>query len=79
MIQKIRKWWHDHGTKILGYVVMGIGAAGDCLSLIQAVDPKHAALWSLVVGLGGAIVRRGYTNTARAATLPPPDPGTVRP
>lgn len=72
MIQKIRQWWHDHGTKILGYVVMGIGAAGDCLSLIQAVDPKHAALWSLVVGLGGAIVRRGYTNSARLTTLPPP-------
>jgi hypothetical protein len=66
MIVKLKQWWQDHGTKILGYVVMAIGAAGDCLSLIQAVDPKHAALWSLVVGLGGAIVRRGYTNSARA-------------
>jgi len=72
------KWWHDHGTKILGWAVVGLGAAGDSLSLIQAVDPKHAALWALVTGLGGAIVRRGYTNTAKLATLPSPSTDATR-
>jgi hypothetical protein len=57
-------WWRDHGTKILGGVVIFVGAAGDSLSLITAVDPKHAALWTLIIGLGGAIIRRGFTNTA---------------
>ncbi len=78
MIGKLTAYWHAHGTKILGIVVMLLGAAGDSLSVIQAADPKHAALWALVIGLGGAIVRRGFTNSARAATLPPPDPGAAR-
>jgi len=74
-----KKFWAGHGTKLLGGLVVLIGAAGDSLSLIQAVDPKHAALWALVTGLGGFIIKRGFTNTAQAATLPPPDPSTSRP
>lgn len=66
MIDKLKAWWTGHGTKILGVAVMAIGVAGDCLSLIQAADPKHAALWSLVIGVGGAVVRRGFTNTKNA-------------
>jgi len=75
----LKAFWAGHGTKLLGGLVVLIGAAGDSLSLIQAVDPKHAALWALVTGLGGFIIKRGFTNTAQAATLPPPDPSTSRP
>lgn len=66
MIAQLKSWWDGHGTKILGIAVMLIGVAGDCLSLIQAVDPRHAALWSLVVGVGGAVLKRGFTNTRSA-------------
>ena len=57
-------WWGAHGTKILGAIVALIGVAGDSLSLIVAYDPKHAALWTLIVGIGGAVIRRGFTNSA---------------
>ncbi len=60
----MRQTWSDHGTKILGAVVVAVGAAGECLQLIQAVDPKHAAAWALVIGLGSAVVKRGFTNSA---------------
>lgn len=64
MIAKLEAWWRAHGTKILGWVTIVVGAAGECLTLIQAVDPKHSALWALIITLGGGIVRRGFTNTA---------------
>lgn len=57
-------WWAAHGTKILGAITVGVGAGGEVLSAIQAVDPKHAALWALILGLGGAVIRRGFTNSA---------------
>jgi len=60
----LKTFWAGHGTKILGGVTVAIGAIGESLSLIQAVDPKHAALWALVAGVGGAIIRRGFTNTS---------------
>jgi hypothetical protein len=73
----LKRFWKGHGTKLLGALVVLIGAAGDSLSLIQAVDPKHAALWALVTGVGGFIIKRGFTNSA--APLPPPDPNASRP
>lgn len=57
-------WWSAHGTKILGAVVAVVGIAGDSLSLIVAYDPKHAALWTLIIGIGGAVIRRGFVNSA---------------
>ncbi len=57
-------WWHTHGTKVLGAVVTVIGAAGESLALIQTMDPKHAGLWALVIGIGGGIVKRGFSNQA---------------
>jgi hypothetical protein len=58
-----RGWWRQHGTKILGAIVAVVGVAGDSLSLIVAYDPKHAALWTLIIGIGGAVIRRGFVNT----------------
>lgn len=73
-----QQWWTGHGTKILGWVTVLIGAGGESLSLIQAVDQKHSALWALIIGLGGAVIRRGFTNTARTNSLPSPDPNATR-
>jgi hypothetical protein len=73
----LKRYWAAHGTKILGSLAVIIGAGGESLALIQAVDPKHAALWALVMGLGGAVVRRGFTNSAQP--LPAPDPNASRP
>jgi hypothetical protein len=60
-------WWTRHGTKILGAIVALVGILGDSLSLIVAYDPKHAALWSLIIGIGGAVIRRGFVNSANQA------------
>ncbi len=63
---QLPQWWHDHGTKILGVIAAGAGAAGEALAYIQQLDPKHAALWGVVIIIGAAVVKRGFTNTARA-------------
>jgi hypothetical protein len=64
MIVKLKAYWVGHGTKILGVFVAGVGIAGDSLVYIQALDPKHAAIYSALVAIGGAIVKRGFTNSA---------------
>lgn len=64
MIALLKKWWTGHGTKILGAFVALVGIAGDSLVYIQALDPKHAAIYSALVAVGGAIVKRGFTNSA---------------
>src|SRR5207302_1027486 len=35
--------WKAHGTKFWGALVIFTGAAGEALSYIQQLDPKHAA------------------------------------
>lgn len=64
MIEKLKAFWHAHATKFWGYFVMTTGVAGDALVYVQALDPRHAAIYSLLVAVGGAIVKRGYTNSA---------------
>lgn len=66
--------WANHGTKILGFVVAVIGAMGDVQQLFAAYDsnPKHIALYTLVAALGGAIVKRGFTNTQNQPPAEPP-------
>lgn len=66
-ITKLKTWWDGHGTKILGVVTIVVGAAGESLALIQAFDPKRAALWAMVITLAGGIIRRGFTNSATIA------------
>lgn len=65
---KFKELWRSHGTKILGWLIVFVGALQEVLPLIQGIDPKHAGLWALVVGLGGAVIKRGFTNTKNAAT-----------
>jgi hypothetical protein len=69
------QFWKDHGTKLLGLIVALIGALGDVQQLFIAYDsnPKHVALYSLIVALGTAIIRRGFTNSA----TPPPTPVVI--
>lgn len=71
LLERIKGWWVGHGTKILGWIIVGVGALQEVLPLIQGVDPKHSALWALVIGLGGAVIKRGFTNSKNAA---PPQP-----
>lgn len=63
----IEHWWKNHGTKILGAIVTGAGIFGEVASLVQAyldsLDPKHAALYALITGLGVAVIKRGFTNS----------------
>lgn len=70
------QFWKEHGTKLLGFLVAVVGAMGDCIQLFAAADPnpKHVAVYTLIAGLGAAIVKRGFTNTATLAdpTLKPP-------
>ena len=61
----IKGYWADHGTKILGTAVILWGAAGESLVYIQQLDPKHAAIWGVVITLGGAVLRRGFVNSQR--------------
>jgi Flp pilus assembly protein TadD len=67
MIQWLKDFWAAHGTKILGLASAAAGGAGEALTYIQQLDPKHAAIWGVVILLGVAIVRRGFTNSARLA------------
>jgi hypothetical protein len=76
----------NHGTKILGALVAVIGALGDVQQLFVAVDPnpRHIALYSLIVALGSAVIRRGFSNTAATvdttgSTLTTSEPGTLAP
>lgn len=77
----IINWWHRHGTKLLGMATGLVGIAGESLALIEAADPKRATLWALVIGIAGAIVKRGFTNQQTieqkmiaAGWTPPADP-----
>ena len=67
--------WSAHGTKILGFLVAVIGAMGDVQQLFVAYDsnPKHVALYTLIAALGGAIIKRGFTNSGAL----PPNPVVV--
>lgn len=63
IFETIKSWWTGHGTKLLGGLIVLVGALQEVLPLIQGVDPKHAGLWALVITLGGAVVKRGFANT----------------
>ena len=68
-MKRFIQYWRGHGTKILGGVIVFVGALQEVLPLIQGVDPKHSALWALFIGLGGAVIKRGFTNSKT-----PPNP-----
>lgn len=61
--QLIKTWWAGHGTKILGATASLVGLAQEVIGAIQAADPKHAAIWALVIALGVATFKRGFTNS----------------
>jgi hypothetical protein len=64
------QWWDDHGTKILGSVTAMLGGAIVGLPTLQPIM-GHATylltqffLGVAVSAMGGATVRRGFTNSA---------------
>ena len=63
MILWLTTAWKAHGTKFWGALVIFTGAAGEALSYIQQLDPKHAALWGAVITLGCGVIRRGFMNS----------------
>lgn len=63
MIQWLKDFWAAHGTKVLGVVTALFGGLGEALSYVQQLDQKHAALWGVVILVGYAILRRGFTNS----------------
>ena len=65
MKDKLKLWWQGHGTKILGVITTVYGVIQEALGAIQAVDTKHAAVWALVIVLGGAVIKRGFTNSKK--------------
>lgn len=63
LVAKVTGWWKNHGTKILGFLTSVYGFIQGALEQIKQVDPRHAAVWGLVVALGGFIIARGFTNS----------------
>ena len=61
----MRLYWNNHGTKFYGALVMLAGASGEALVYIQQLDPKHAAVWGVIITLGAGIIRQGFVNSQR--------------
>lgn len=75
--------WASHGTKILGYIVIGLGAIGAAEVEIHKLLPDGGDLVFdilmkilnyVFVGAGAAVVFRGYQNTRRIEGENPPPP-----
>ncbi len=68
-MNEMQQFWDEHGTKVLGAAV----AVKDIIGVALAIDglvPLAALKWFLFINgvLGIVIVRRGFTNTAKAAS-----------
>ena len=75
LLDKLRSWWKNHGTKILGYggTLLGVLSMLDAttLNLIKTtLGPKWGPLvYGALMILGGVMVaKRGYTNSRAAQT-----------
>jgi hypothetical protein len=86
MFQKLRAWWKDHGTKILGYGGTLIGSLSmldaATLNLIKTtLGPKWGPLvYGALMILGGIMVaKRGYTNSTNSRNALPATNDTVKP
>lgn len=67
-------WWRSHGTRILGGVATAFSSLVAYLALISSspdfdllVTPKQFAILAMVNAvLGGAMFKRGFTNSQNA-------------
>jgi hypothetical protein len=66
LLNLLRAYWHDHGTKILGTVSMVLSAAAATPGLFEARATAYVCFVNALVA--AAVVRRGFTNSAK----PPP-------
>jgi hypothetical protein len=69
----MKKLWKEHGTKILGAVVITLGAVGSAEAQIKMLLPERGGITFdllmnilnyLFIGAGAAVIRRGFTNSA---------------
>jgi hypothetical protein len=65
MIAKLKAYWHSHGTKVLGTITTVMGAMQTAIvtGLMEVPKGYKNAVALIVIGLGAATVRRGFTNT----------------
>ncbi len=64
-MQALIDFWKEHGTKVLGYIA---GFVATALLVPDLIPAEHMKYWIFANALaGGAIVRRGHTNTAVVA------------
>lgn len=82
----VSNYWKTHGTKILGFGSAIVGAIEyidhQTVQLIESTfGPKHGPVIShiIMVVAGLLTAYRGFSNSAKAAALPAPDPNASRP
>ena len=63
-MMKLMAWWRGHGTKILGTIITVLGGALT-MGLVPAQYIQIAQ--GVLTFLGGAAVKRGFTNSANAS------------
>lgn len=62
-------FWEAHGTKVLGAIQLGVGFAVSSVSMLQGQLPSDDYVWLcfflgvLNSALGGATIKRGFTNS----------------
>lgn len=78
----MKDYWHNHGTKIIGFASTAVGIltlidSATWQGIERALGPQlgeHVANGVLILS-GVMTAYRGFRNTARAAdVLPPPQP-----
>ena len=63
VVDSIKQWWTDHGTKILGFVVSLVSALNVLPDM--AAFPKFKLTVAIVgIVLGLITVNRGFVNSA---------------
>jgi hypothetical protein len=71
----IKKYWNDHGTKVLGTASATLGAAQVAISsgLMDVSKGWKNTVAIGVIVLGTGTLKRGFTNTRNlnAPTVPP--------
>lgn len=74
MMNTLITFFQNHGTKVLGYIIMvNTGIAGGTVALPPPLNAHSATTvaWALFLNfiLGGIVVNRGFGNTQAIATV----------
>jgi hypothetical protein len=64
-LAQLAEYWDSHGTKILGALATFVATA---LLIQDLIPPDHMKYWLFANALlGGATVKRGFTNSSKGA------------